>query len=117
MPRHTRTAPAPRPERSTKSEPTSIGAGLDALLAGIGIASKDTYDSVEETVEAELSRHGHDASVLSLRYGVLTLQAANPVVARQLFYDVDIIRDVVNEALPDLKVQRVVVRSNAASQS
>lgn len=114
MPRHTRHVDeTPRPERG-KSRSTSASSCVEELLASLGIASVATFDSVDATVDAQLAKNGHKAKVLSISFGVLTLLAENPVVARQLFYEVDVIRDAVNAVLPELGVQRVVVRSSAA---
>lgn len=114
MPRHVKPKKLLASSDRGPSNPSSIGDGLTALLSSVGVPSKATYDSLESAVVHELARRGHTATVISLRYGVLTLQAANPVVARQLFYDVDTLRDALNEALPELNVQRVTVRSAPA---
>lgn len=84
---------------------------MESLLASIGVTPATVTDELDDVVNAELDRRGHRATMVALRYGVLTLQATDPLAARQLSYDVDDIRDAVNARLSDAQVTRVVVRS------
>lgn len=86
----------------------NLSESLDALLSTLGVERTETRDQVSEAVQAELSTRGHDAQMIELRYGVLTLEASQ-VAAQLLQYDRDNLLAALEKELPGI-VQDIKVR-------
>jgi hypothetical protein len=78
---------------------TPLQSELHSILGSLGVASSKDYDTVKNVVEAELTRVQIPAQFDSLRSGTLTL-LASPRNAALLQYDIDTLKDRLNEALP-----------------
>lgn len=83
---------------------------VQRLTARLGIAPVSARVSVEEAVERVLFDRGLDASVASLRWGVLELHC-DAVNARLLRYDNDVVLEAVRAIAPDVSELKVRVVS------
>lgn len=77
----------------------SVGEGINALLAGLGIASAQSQVTAEEVAAEFLSSKGLDAKVLGVRWGTLTLEADSATI-RLLSYDRDALLAALEARLP-----------------
>lgn len=92
--------PSPAATPSTTDAPGgNLGAALDELLGTFGVVRSETRATAEETIVAELADRGHDAEVISLRYGKLVV-AAGALDAELIGYDRDNVLAVLETALP-----------------
>jgi hypothetical protein len=84
-----------------------MAAATAALLHALGVQPADERDELAATFERLAAERGHDASVVGLRYGVLTVQAT-PMAATLLRYDLDLLFEQLSVRFPGT-VERVVV--------
>lgn len=79
----------------------NLGSSVDALLAAFGVERSTTRLAVEDVVAEELKSRSHDAQMVELRYGVLTLETS-PVGAQLLRFDKDNLVVALQEKIPDV---------------
>lgn len=85
-----------------------LGGAFANLLSSFGVATVPERDEVEVAVEEELSRRGHEARMVKLRFETLYLETG-PQQARLLRYDQEAIVTALDAKLPG-RVERIVVR-------
>lgn len=88
--------------------PGNLGSSVDALLAAFGVERAGTRLAVEDVVAEELTVRSHEARMVELRYGVLTL-AASQVGAQLLRFDQDNLLAALQERIPGV-VQELKIR-------
>ena len=93
-------------DTSTRREPVAgnAAAGLNNLLASLGVTTTKTRDSIEDSITDLLAERGLPATVVELKWGTLILSAPASI-AHLLRFDRDEILAALNAAHPGVVAQ------------
>jgi len=97
----------PDPQRNVVDG--NMSEALDGILGSFGIKTAQTSDSVEDVVGCELATVGITATVLGIRFGILSLEA-DPHNAELLKWQIDALLEALEVSMPG-EVQRINVRT------
>lgn len=106
---HQRQDVTPVSARPDAGKPTPLAGALAEMLGRLGVRPSDERTVAENAVTDVLAERGHQATIVELRWGCLTLEAS-PAATRLLRLDVDVISGLLAERIPG-EVSEIHIRT------